>query len=180
MKRALGELGHERGRPRAMRPACVLALSLAGLMAACDGGRQQEPLTRADTMYWTSGPLEPDKIASGWVIQRHICPGASVRFLPADSVASGGIAFDTPSARWARRAAIPTFDVIISDLPAPDRALGEISHLVRVGELQYWSLEPGSAPDLFDLRMKAFARDKDITGAFQFLDSLYHAAEDSE
>lgn len=159
----------------------LLAWTLLAATTSCGCGSKDDladqPSPLEATMYWTSGPLEPDKLASGWLLQRHIHVGSKVVFLPseADSGPTGAVAFDVPGARWARKAMAPTFGAILQDSDREDPQLDRISDLVRVGELQFWSLEPGSDADVFDQRLKTYAFSRDPDGAFLYLDSLYLA-----
>ena len=52
--------------------------------------------TTGSDLFTTWDGLETDKLASIWLIQRFISPGADVKFYPRNHVISDGVQFDTP------------------------------------------------------------------------------------
>lgn len=124
--------------------------------------------------YYTIGVLEPDRLASAWLIARHIAPEARLLLLEEDaSPPSQGEPFDLPGARWSRTASRSTYETILATEDLTDPALVAIGRLIRAGELAYWLLEPGSPEERFDRTMKSFALDRDDAAAFAYLDRVY-------
>ncbi len=130
----------------------------------------------ARTQYVSTGLLEPDKLASAWLIARHVDPGAVVDLLPPEAaLPAGAVPFDVAGARWARRAVKPTYETILESESVDDPALLRIGRLIRASELASWSLDPESDEGRFDRKLKALASEDDVEGAYAFLDRLYSA-----
>jgi len=124
--------------------------------------------------YYSSGIPEPDKIASGWLITRHLDPGATVAFLPKDAPApADAVPFDLPGATWARQPARSTFETILTLEQIDDPVLITLGDLIRIGEISFWNLEPGTPEERFDRGMKTLAQQDDVQGMYAFLDKVY-------
>lgn len=154
-------------------PALPLALTLAAVALAALPTGHPSAAAEAPTVYYTIGVLEPDRLASAWLISRHVDPQARVELLPEGAEPpEGGVPFDLPDAAWSRRATQTTFETILSAEGLDDPALRRIAGWVRAGEISYWMLEPGSAEERFDLTMKDFSRRRDVEAAYRYLDRL--------
>lgn len=152
---------------RSTTRAFLAAAFFASLVAAATAARGAE-------RYYTTGVLEPDKVASAWLIRRHVVPGSEVLLLPEGTEApAGAVSFDLPESVWARRATRSCFEVILADRALDDPGLVAIGNLVRTGEIAYWLLEPDSPAGRFDRAMKDYALADDIDGAFAYLDRIY-------
>lgn len=196
---ALGALGEARapGAPNARRGLLALAVTaaLALPLTGCDPAPAASPQANPDDAatsesadgtsasaeaenpdYYSSGIPEPDKIASGWLITRHLDPGATVAFLAKDAPApSDAVPFDLPGATWARQPARSTFETILTLEQIDDPVLITLGDLIRIGEISFWNLEPGTPEERFDRGMKTLAQQDDVPGMYAFLDKLYAA-----
>ncbi len=153
----------------AWRPASRLlggVLLLAGFSAAVRGAE----LPR----YYTVGILEPDRVASAWLIARHVAPEAEVLLLPEGAEPPpDAVPFDLPGAEWSRSATRSTYETILAERPGEDPALAAIGALIRAGEISYWMLEPDSPQGRFDRRMRALALEDDVAAVYAYLDEVY-------
>lgn len=141
------------------------------------GGWEQPRATHATKQcYYSQGPLEPDKMASAWLLQRHVAPACQILLLP-DSISPppDAIPFDMPTGQWSRQATRTTYEMIIASEHLRDTTLIRIGRYLRAGEFGYWMLDPGSPAGLFDLAMKRFSQLDALREAFAFLDSLHVA-----
>ncbi len=159
-------------RSRPLTAAVILWASVSpGWGNVALAGDEQSPQRYAST-----GLLEPDKLASAWLIARHVAPGATVDLLPPEAaLPAGAVPFDVPGARWARRAVKPTYETILESESIDDPALIRIGWLIRASELASWSLEPSTPEGRFDAKLKELAMNDDVEGAYDFLDLLYRA-----
>lgn len=159
-------------RDRRTRLAAVAAVAV---LLAPGAARSAE--VEPGTVYYTVGVLEPDRLASAWLIARHVDRGASVRLLPdGEAAPPGGVPFDLPDAGWSRAATRSTFETILASADLDDPGLRRIAAWVRASEFSYWMLEPGSPEMRFDRAMKEFSERRDVEGAFRYLDRLYREA----
>jgi hypothetical protein len=148
--------------PRA--PWLALGVALCLLAGTADAG----------TVYYTAGVLEPDRVASAWLIARHVDPQAQVLLLAEDAEPpAGATPFDLPGAAWSRQASRSTYETILESSGLEDPALAAIGRLIRAGELAFWLLEPGSPDERFDRTLTDLTRDGDAEAAFAYLDRVY-------
>ncbi len=165
-----------RAATRACRPAFrrllgALLMPLAALGAAGPGTetRGAEP-----TRYYTRGVLEPDRVASAWLIARHVDPRTEVLLLPEGAEPPpGAVPFDLPGAKWSRSARRSTYETILAERSIDHPALVKIGALIRAGEISYWMLEPESPEERFDRKLRACALADDAGAAFAYLDEVY-------
>jgi hypothetical protein len=146
----------------------LLAVPLAPTATAAD--EQQTAVPR----YYTAGILEPDRVASAWLIARHVDPGAEVLLMPEGAEPPpGAVPFDLPGAKWSRSARRSTYETILAERSIEDPALVAIGALIRVGELSYWMLKPDSPAERFDRKMRALALEEDAEAVYAYLDRVY-------
>ncbi len=167
---------------RARLPASCFLLSgfllllpaFPGAAAWAVGARGADEPEAASPRYYTAGVLEPDRVASGWLIARHVAPQAEVLLLPeAAEPPPGAVPFDLPGAKWSRSATRSTYETILAECSSEDPALLEIGALIRAGEISFWMLEPDSPQGRFDRKLRALALEDDADGAFAYLDEVY-------
>jgi len=162
-------------QPRRIGPlSALLAGTLLFLASATAKATAAESEDReAAERYYTTGLLEPDKLASAWLIVRHIDPGGEVAFLEEEAEPPpGATPFDLPGARWSRQGRRTTYQTILEDHELEDPELVRIGQLMGASEFSYWMLEPMSPEGRFDRKMKAFAAEDDVDAAFAFLDQI--------
>ena len=126
--------------------------------------------------FYSQGILEPDKVASAWLIARHICPEARVEILSKESDRpSGGTAFDVAWAdwEWLRTSTRSTYETILSESGLSDPGLMAIGEMIRVSEIMYWTLEPDTPAGRFDRDMKELALQDGLESMFDYLDKFY-------
>jgi len=149
--------------------AFLSAMPCLGIGAAPRRGGGEEART-----YYTIGVLEPDRLASAWLIVRHVAQDAEILLLEEGKTPPAlGEPFDLPGARWSRSASRSTYETILATEGITDPALVAIGRLIRAGELAFWLLEPGSPEERFDRKMKSFALERDDASAFAYLDRVY-------
>ena len=128
--------------------------------------------------FYTQGQLEPDKVASAWLLTRFAYPGARVDLLPREAAPpAGAMPFDVAFAElgWLRTPLCSTFEIILQREGLEDPALIEMGRMVTESELAFWSLRPGSPEERFDRALKDLALKNDVDAMFRYLDQV-HAA----
>lgn len=116
-----------------------LAMMLMALIGAgCSRESEQKPPKLEGQTYVTRESLEPDKLASIWLIKRHVNKDA--RFvLVADGVPlTNGIPFDTPEAEFRRYANLSCFESILKKHQISDPAIRHIGEIIHDIEINYW------------------------------------------
>lgn len=89
--------------------------------------------------YVTTEGLEPDKVASIWLIKRFIDKEAHFKFIGKnESVDSVDIPFDMPDAELRRFHTRSTFETILSHYKINDRKLIAIGRLIHDIEINTW------------------------------------------
>lgn len=152
-----------------------LAVATPGASPSQQDAATVAPAGKPEAHYYSTGPLEPDKIASAWLIMRHIAPGSKVSLLPTGAqLPPHAIPFDEPGLAWSRQPTRSAYEEILMVESVRDSVLAKIGLLVRSSELARWALRPGSAEAVFDLTLRHLARsEQGPERAFGYLDSLY-------
>jgi len=73
------------------------------------------PLPAASQIYITWQGLEPDKLASLWLIKRFVDQEAEFKLVPKGSLIKDGIPFDVPSATFKRSHTRSTFECVLQN-----------------------------------------------------------------
>lgn len=89
-------------------------------------------------LYVTWKGLEPDKIASAWLIKRFVDRKAVFRFVTKGTPIKEGIPFDTPFSKLARSHSRSTFESILDAVKAEDQVLREVGLIIRDIEVNAW------------------------------------------
>lgn len=91
------------------------------------------------TEYVTWAGIGPDKLASAWLIHRHIDPGAKIRFIETGETPTSGIAFDIPEIPpYVRDSKQTTFESLLSGFKIAHPTLKQISEIVYDIEVNFW------------------------------------------
>lgn len=152
-----------------------LLIALCAFVGCADSEASVHAATTGDH-YYTQGLMEPDKVASAWLIERHVRPGARVSLLTVDDpIPDGAVPFDLPWADWVRSATRSTYEAILEMERVEQPELRRIGELIRMGEILFWSLEDGSEAQRFDRRMKDLAVADDVEAMFAYLDAIAEA-----
>jgi len=122
--------------------------------------------------------LEPDKLASIWLIQRFISPGATIAFYPHGQKIDSGIVFDTPYSKIRRRYNQSSFEALISHYQISDPKLLTMAQLIHDMEINVW--EHKKFKLTYELQLffvplldKIKDREKILEMASAYLDALY-------
>ena len=118
--------------------ACLMIVS--GVLLGCSGGAQNQNNPAQGHRYITRNSLEPDKLASIWLIQRFVDQQATFLFVADEIPLTNGIPFDTPEADYRRYATLSCYESILEK-----HRLGNNTNLRRLGdfihdlEINYWA-----------------------------------------
>lgn len=125
----------------------LVGASLLGLGAWRDTPSRVSAAERGagPRVFWSRVPLEPDTLASAWLIRRFIDPQAEIRFVPRGADPPAGIAFDVPLVDLSRTADASTFHVIRDAYGLQDPRLDRLERLMDEIEIRRWHAEPGEA-----------------------------------
>ncbi len=130
--------------------------------------------------YATWEGFEVDKLASIWLIQRHISPGATIEILPKGSPIKQGIPFDVPDAGITRTFNQSSFDSLLAHFQLHDSRLDKIALLIRDIELNTWEakrFKKSSEMEVFffDLVKSQLLGDQVIEKSNAYMDSFYES-----
>ncbi len=96
------------------------------------------PFAANSQTYITWQGLEPDKLASLWLIKRFIDQEAEFKLISKGSEIRGGIPFDVPSSRFKRTHTQSTFESILQDMELHDGKLISIGGIIHDIEINTW------------------------------------------
>jgi len=96
------------------------------------------PVPAGPAVFSTWEGLETDKLASIWLIQRFISPGATIVFHPKGTPPANGVAFDTPYSTISRKFNQSTFESMLSYFRLEDPVLEKIGRLIHDIEINVW------------------------------------------
>jgi hypothetical protein len=113
---------------------------ISGVLLACSGCSQKENYPAQDHRYVTRDNLEPDKLASIWLIQRFVDQQATFQFVADEVPLTNGIPFDTPEADYRRYATLSCFESILEKHHLGNNAnLRRLGDLIHDLEINYWA-----------------------------------------
>ncbi len=93
---------------------------------------------RSETFVTWEG-LEPDKVASMWLIKRFVDPQATFSFIEKGSPVDGaGVPFDIPQAELRRHHTRSTFETILFHYKLQDEKLNHLAELIHDIEINTW------------------------------------------
>jgi hypothetical protein len=128
------------GRGREAKPAShgIIVLLVAALLTGCSRPAPPPPALAQGQTYVTWSTLEPDKLASIWLIKRHLDPAAAFTFTDREGDLPAGIPFDVPQAEYRRYANHSCFEFILHKHQITDPVLVRIGALIHDLEVNYW------------------------------------------
>jgi len=136
------------------------------------------PLAANSQIYITWQGLEPDKLASLWLIKRFVDQEAEFKLVPKGSLIKGGIPFDVPSATFKRSHTQSTFECVLQNQGLDDERLlflGKIIHDIEINTWEKKKIEQTAAVQ--DTLWKIIDQEQDenraIHLACQYFDKLY-------
>lgn len=126
-----------------MKLALALEIATAACIVACVAtgcSPPPEPTTPAGEArrYVTRRTLEPDKLASIWLLTRFVEPAATFEFVDDSAPLDGGIPFDTPEAEFRRYAAMSCFESIAKKHAIRHPGVARLGELIHDIEVNYW------------------------------------------
>jgi hypothetical protein len=106
--------------------------------AGTDAGRKFAPLRYHHRTWVTREHVGADRIASAWLIRRHIDPVAHFKFVPATGYVPhpDELRFDMAGAEYAHEGRSCTFEVLLRRLGPQDAVLSAIAEIVHDIDLQ--------------------------------------------
>lgn len=114
---------------------CLLTILLT---SACSPPDPRPVAPLESRTYVTSDTLEPDKLASIWLIKRHVDKEARFEFAPGADRLPPGIPFDVPQAEYRRYANHSCFEFILHKHGITDPILVRIGALIHDLEINHW------------------------------------------
>jgi len=145
-----------------------------------------QPLTAASQIYITWQGLEPDKLASIWLIKRFVDQEAEFKLVPKGSHIKNGIPLDVPSATFKRSHSLSTFECVLQNQALEDERLLFIGKIIHDIEINTWDKKKLEQTAIVqDTLWKIIDREQDekraIHLACQYFDKLYEGTlvEDS-
>jgi hypothetical protein len=104
----------------------------------CSREAQPKAPSPAGQTYVTRESLEPDKLASIWLIKRHVNKDARFVFVADGVPLTNGIPFDTPEAEFRRYANLSCFESILKKHQITNFALRHLGEIIHDIEINYW------------------------------------------
>lgn len=166
----------------ATRAALAVGLAATGAIVLASQ-RSQHPLATGAhdaerAVYWTWDTLEPDTLASAWLLLRHTEPEPELRFVPRGEVSPEGTPFDIPLVELSRSRTTSTFGVLRRRLGLDGPGLIALERLVDEIEITSWETLPSEAAaqldeDLRRIIESASTPDEALETANAYLDRLH-------
>jgi hypothetical protein len=166
-----------RSRPLALALLALVVLGCVG--SGCTRDTAPALPSGAGRTYVTRESLEPDKLASMWLIQRHVDAMARFVFVADGIPFTNGIPFDTPEAEYRRYANLSCFESILkanSLTNAALRRMGDLMHDIEVnywGEKRFTESEPLNREIREIIRTNGPSRDRCVTQSFAAFDRVF-------
>ncbi len=136
------------------------------------------PFTATGQSYVTWQGLEPDKLASMWLLKRFVDPQAEFTLVSKGSMINNGIPFDLPSAQFKRSHSRSTFESILQDQGLNDERLIYIGKIIHDIEINTWKTKklketPTVQNELWEIIDQEQDEQKTIHKAMEFFDKIY-------
>lgn len=136
------------------------------------------PLTVNSQTYTTWQGLEPDKLASSWLIKRFIDQDAEFQMIPKGSMVENGIPFDVPSAQFKRSHTQSTFEKILQDHGINDEQLIYIGQIIHDIEINTWDIKKIKQTSVIESTLREIIDSEEdeqevILRAMQVFDKIY-------
>lgn len=133
---------------------------------------------QAGKVFVTWEGFEADKLASIWLIQRFISPGATVLVLPKGGPAADGIPFDIPGAAITRTFNRSSFESLMDHYDIQDPRLLRMGKLIHDVEINLWErkmFKKSSEMEIYLLDLITSHTDPKnlITRSNAYFDTLY-------
>ena len=130
--------------------------------------------------YVTWQGLEPDKLASIWLIKRFVDQDAKFILIPKGKQVKDGIPFDIPSAKFKRSHALSAYESILLDKNINDEHLIYIGKIIHDIEINTWETKKitqtyAVQDDIRAIIDKNREEEQAITQSFFYFDTLYQA-----
>ena len=123
------------------RALAVLGIGLAAVSPLMLNS-SKEVVAMEQTLYWTRDSLEPDTIASIWLLRRFVSPSCEIRFAEVGAEPTEGIPFDIPLVDFSRTRTKSTFTVIREHYQVEDPSVMRLAALIDEIEVGGWNREP--------------------------------------
>lgn len=144
---------------RPMRTAVAIGLALCCALTLAAGpwglGRSSSVGTDGAAQYWTWDRLEPDTVASAWLLTRHLCAPVEIRLVPRGEHSSAGTPFDIPLAELSRTRTASTFHVLRERLGIDDPGVLALERLIDEIEITGWEELPSEEAAKLDRELRA-------------------------
>ena len=137
-----------------------------------------QPFSAAGQLYITWQGLEPDKLASLWLLKRFVDPQAEFSLVSKGSTINNGIPLDVPSAIFKRSHTQSTFESILKNQGINDEQLIYIGKIIHDIEINTWKTK--KLKETFTIQNELWKiidqeqdEQKAIHNAMQFFDKIY-------
>jgi hypothetical protein len=129
-------------------------------------------------LYATWDTFELDMCASAWLIKNFVDKKSRFVFLPAGTIITEGIPFDTPDAELRRTANRSTFENIMTAYHITDPALIAMGNIIHESEINFWGRKVRDESKALNEKIKSiFAQTQDnqrsLKKSFSIFDELY-------
>jgi len=154
------------------------ALALVIVWASYPTAAPAAPRAQAAAVFASWDDFETDKLASIWLIKRHINPHAQIQIYPKDTPLTGVIAFDTRDAKLRRYHNLSTFECLLREYRLNDPKLQQLGRIIHDIEINTWASAalPESLRIRDEIRQMIDARpstDWLLSASLAYFDDLY-------
>ncbi|MFP4474497.1 MAG: chromate resistance protein ChrB domain-containing protein [Desulfatibacillaceae bacterium] len=135
-------------------------------------------LAEGPPVFSTWEGFEADKLASIWLIKRHIEPGARILIYPKNEEIDKGISFDTPYSDIKRDRMRSTYESLLAHYGLDDPRLVNLGKIIHDIEINVWEKKVYRKSSrvrlcILDLMEKHSDQTSLLEGAEQYFDDLY-------
>lgn len=140
----------------------------AGLAICCAYGLAADPWSTESpayaeapgpTLYWTWDQLEPDTVASAWLLRRYSKRPVEIRLIPRGEHSSDGTPFDVPLAALSRTRTASTFHVLREHLAIDDPSVLALERVIDEIEITGWDRLPSEEASRLDRELRRLIDD---------------------
>lgn len=138
----------------------LLFVSLGAIMIepraeAMASERERDVAETEREVFWSWSTLEPDTVASAWLLERFASPGCEIVLVPKGEDADRGTPFDLPFADLSRTRIHSTFHVIRERMGVERPGLLALEALVDEVEVRSWQRLPSEVSTRLDSELRA-------------------------
>jgi hypothetical protein len=106
-------------------------------------------------VFWTWSKLEPDSVASAWLLRRFAAPGCQIELVPRGELTHEGQPFDIPFAALSRTRVQSTFHVLCERRAVDDPRVLGLERLIDEIEVGGWDRLKGPQAQALEAELRA-------------------------